>query len=51
LSARAKAAGLSVLLDAKRGDIGSTAEGYVDAYRPAGRLSELDILKVSVVDH
>jgi orotidine-5'-phosphate decarboxylase len=32
LTARAKAAGLLVLLDAKRGDIGSTAEGYVEAY-------------------
>jgi orotidine-5'-phosphate decarboxylase len=32
LAARARAAGLIVLLDAKRGDIGSTAQGYVDAY-------------------
>jgi orotidine-5'-phosphate decarboxylase len=32
LSARARAAGLLVILDAKRGDIGSTAEGYARAY-------------------
>jgi orotidine-5'-phosphate decarboxylase len=32
LCARARAAGLIVLLDAKRGDIGSTADGYVEAY-------------------
>jgi orotidine-5'-phosphate decarboxylase len=32
LAARAQAAGLLVLLDAKRGDIGSTADGYVEAY-------------------
>ena len=29
---QAKAAGLLVLLDAKRGDIGATAQGYADAY-------------------
>lgn len=29
---RARAAGLLILLDAKRGDIGSTAQGYADAY-------------------
>ena len=28
----ARAAGLLILMDAKRGDIGSTAEGYADAY-------------------
>jgi orotidine-5'-phosphate decarboxylase len=32
ICARARAAGLLVLLDAKRGDIGSTAEGYAAAY-------------------
>ncbi len=32
LCARATAAGLIVILDAKRGDIGSTADGYVEAY-------------------
>jgi len=32
LCARARAADLMVLLDAKRGDIGSTAEGYAGAY-------------------
>jgi len=30
--ARAREAGLMVLLDAKRGDIGSTAQGYAEAY-------------------
>ena len=33
--ARAREAGLLVLLDAKRGDIGSTAEGYAAAYLAA----------------
>lgn len=32
LTARAKAKGLLVVLDAKRGDIGSTAQGYARAY-------------------
>ena len=32
LSAKAHAKGLMVILDAKRGDIGSTAEGYARAY-------------------
>ncbi|MEO1660743.1 MAG: orotidine-5'-phosphate decarboxylase [Pseudomonadota bacterium] len=32
VSAAAKTAGLLVLMDAKRGDIGSTAEGYASAY-------------------
>jgi orotidine-5'-phosphate decarboxylase len=32
LSAHARAKGLLVILDAKRGDIGSTAEGYARAY-------------------
>jgi len=32
LSQRARANGLLVILDAKRGDIGSTAQGYADAY-------------------
>jgi orotidine-5'-phosphate decarboxylase len=32
LSAKARANGLMVILDAKRGDIGSTAEGYARAY-------------------
>jgi orotidine-5'-phosphate decarboxylase len=32
LCAQAKRTGLLVILDAKRGDIGSTADGYVEAY-------------------
>lgn len=32
LTNRAKANGLLVILDAKRGDIGTTAQGYADAY-------------------
>jgi len=37
--ARARSAGALVLLDAKRGDIGSTVQGYADAYLdPAGPL-------------
>lgn len=32
LSAKARAKGLMVILDAKRGDIGSTADGYARAY-------------------
>ncbi|KAF0117965.1 MAG: orotidine-5'-phosphate decarboxylase [Hyphomonadaceae bacterium] len=32
LTSRAKANGLLVILDAKRGDIGTTAQGYADAY-------------------
>ena len=35
--ARAREHGLLVLLDAKRGDIGSTAEGYARAYLAPGR--------------
>jgi orotidine-5'-phosphate decarboxylase len=35
LTARAKAKGLMVILDAKRGDIGSTAQGYARAYLDA----------------
>ena len=38
----ARDAGLLVLMDAKRGDIGSTAEGYADAYLSPGAFFEAD---------
>lgn len=47
LCARARAAGLLVLLDAKRGDIGSTAEGYAEAYLGAGAALPVDALTVN----
>lgn len=43
----ARAAGLLVLMDAKRGDIGSTAEGYAAAYLSAGGPFESDALTVN----
>lgn len=43
----ARAAGLSVILDAKRGDIGSTAEGYAEAYLGAAASCPADCLTVS----
>jgi len=45
--ARARAAGLLVLLDAKRGDIGSTAEGYASAYLGAEAALPADALTVN----
>ncbi|MEM6457215.1 MAG: orotidine-5'-phosphate decarboxylase [Acidobacteriota bacterium] len=45
--ARARAADLMVLLDAKRGDIGSTAEGYARAYFGADAGLRADALTVS----
>lgn len=45
--ARARAAGLLVLLDAKRGDIGSTAEGYAAAYLGAEAALPADALTVN----
>jgi orotidine-5'-phosphate decarboxylase len=47
LSERARAAGLLVLLDAKRGDIGSTAEGYAAAYLGAEAALPADALTVN----
>ena len=44
---RARAAGLLVLLDAKRGDIGSTAEGYAAAYLGAEAAMPVDALTVN----
>jgi orotidine-5'-phosphate decarboxylase len=43
----ARAAGLIVLMDAKRGDIGSTAEGYAQAYLSPGAPFEGDALTVN----
>lgn len=47
--AEAKRLGLAVILDAKRGDIGSTAEAYADAYLnpQTGSGLEVDCLTVS----
>jgi orotidine-5'-phosphate decarboxylase len=43
----ARDAGLLVLMDAKRGDIGSTAEGYAEAYLSSGAFFEADALTVN----
>ena len=43
----ARSAGLIVLMDAKRGDIGSTAEGYAHAYLSPGAPFEGDALTVN----
>jgi orotidine-5'-phosphate decarboxylase len=43
----ARAAGLLVLADAKRGDIGSTAEGYASAYLESGAPFEADAVTVN----
>lgn len=43
----AREAGLLVLMDAKRGDIGSTAEGYAEAFLSAGAFFESDALTVN----
>ena len=40
-------AGLLVLMDAKRGDIGSTAEGYAEAYLSGGAFFEADAVTVN----
>jgi len=47
LCARARAAGLLVLLDAKRGDIGSTAEGYAAAYLAREAALPVDAITLS----
>ena len=44
---RARSAGLLVLLDAKRGDIGSTAAGYAAAYLARGAPLEVDALTLN----
>ncbi|MBK8197811.1 MAG: orotidine-5'-phosphate decarboxylase [Acidobacteria bacterium] len=43
----ARDAGLLVLMDAKRGDIGSTAEGYAEAFLGAGAFFEADAVTVN----
>jgi orotidine-5'-phosphate decarboxylase len=43
----AREAGLLVVMDAKRGDIGSTAEGYAEAYLSEGGGFEADALTVN----
>ncbi|WP_309064249.1 orotidine-5'-phosphate decarboxylase [Microbacterium sp.] len=45
--AAARAAGLLVIADAKRGDIGSTMAGYADAWLAAGSPLESDAVTVS----
>jgi len=47
LCRRAREAGLLVLLDAKRGDIGSTAEGYAAAYLGRDAATPVDALTVN----
>jgi len=47
LCARAREAGLLVLLDAKRGDIGSTAEGYATAYLAREAVMPVDAITLS----
>ncbi len=47
LCRRAREAGLLVLLDAKRGDIGSTAEGYAAAYLGRDAAMPVDALTVN----
>ncbi|MEM8615705.1 MAG: orotidine-5'-phosphate decarboxylase [Pseudomonadota bacterium] len=47
VSAHAKEQGLLVLMDAKRGDIGSTAEGYAQAYLAKNSAFECDALTVN----
>jgi orotidine-5'-phosphate decarboxylase len=44
---RARAAGLLVLLDAKRGDIGSTAEGYANAFLGESAPLEADAITLN----
>ena len=44
---RARAADLMVLLDAKRGDIGSTAEGYASAYLAPGAAMPVDAMTLN----
>ncbi len=43
----ARAAGALVLLDVKRGDIGSTAQAYADAYLPADAALSADAITVN----
>lgn len=47
LLGRAKELGVLTILDAKRGDIGSTMQGYADSYLAVGAPLEADALTVS----
>ena len=47
LCARARGAGLKVLLDAKRGDIGSTADGYAGAYLTRNATMPVDAMTIN----
>ena len=47
LCARAHGAGLKVLLDAKRGDVGSTAEGYAGAYLTRNAAMPVDAMTIN----
>lgn len=47
LTEKARSLGLLVLLDAKRGDMSSTAEGYAEAYLGSGATSRADALTVN----
>lgn len=47
LIAAARKRGLLVILDAKRGDIGSTAEGYARAHLDSGTLASADALTLN----
>ena len=47
LCAKARSQGLQVILDAKRGDIGSTAEGYAGAYLARDAVLPADALTVN----
>jgi orotidine-5'-phosphate decarboxylase len=47
LCAHARGAGLQVLLDAKRGDIGSTAEGYAGAYLTSDAAMPVDAMTIN----
>jgi len=47
LCQRAHEAGLMVLLDAKRGDIGSTGEGYASAYLAADAVMPVDAMTLN----
>jgi orotidine-5'-phosphate decarboxylase len=46
LVAEARSAGLLVILDAKRGDVGSTNDAYAEAYLGKGAVMEADALTV-----
>ncbi len=47
LSKQAKSHGAMVILDAKRGDIGSTAQGYADAYLGPNAVIECDCITLN----